>query len=332
VRGVVGLQYSDTELTALGEEAFLPRVRSRALGAFAVEHIELGDDWHFEFGLRRERLKHAPIADARGRPDFDDDATSASAAAIWAFLPDYSLTLALTRSERLPQPQELYARGMHRAANTYECGLVSHLFTCGGPENDARLKTETSNNAELTLKKLAGDLTFEVGAYRNEVDDYIHARTLDRVENFRLIKYAQDDAVLTGVEAEATYRVNGGFSATVFGDYVRAKLAHGGGNLPRIPAARYGVRLNARAGALSGELELYRVDAQDEIADFEAVTPGYDMLNLTLSFSPRDDAGYSVYLRGTNLLDEVVWNHASYLAGVVPLPGRSVTAGLKLSF
>jgi len=332
LRGVVGLQYSDTELTTLGEEAFLPRIRSRTLGAFAVEHVELGDDWHFELGVRQEWLNHDPIDDARGRPHFDDDATSASAAAIWEFLPEYSLTLALTRSERLPQAQELYARGIHRASNTYECGLVSHLFTCGGPENDASLKTETSNNAELSLKKLAGDFTFAVGAYRNEVDDYIQARTLDRLEDFRLIKYTQDDARFTGVEAEATYRVNDGFSATVFGDYVRAKLANGGGNLPRIPAARYGARLNAQADALTGELELYRVESQNQVADFEAVTPGYDMLNLTLSFSPGGDAGYTVYLRGTNLLDETVWHHASYLAGVVPLPGRGVTAGLKLTF
>ena len=48
------------------------------------------------------------------------------------------------------------------------------------------------------------------------------------------------------------------------------------------------------------------------------------MLNLTLSLSPGDDDGYVVYLRGTNLLDEAVWNHASYLANVVPLPGRGV--------
>jgi iron complex outermembrane receptor protein len=39
-----------------------------------------------------------------------------------------------------------------------------------------------------------------------------------------------------------------------------------------------------------------------------------------------------VYVRGTNLLDEIVWNHASYLAHVVPLPGRGITAGMRLSF
>lgn len=310
----------------------MPTVQSRTLGVFAVEHVELGDAWHLELGARQEWLEHEPIDDPRRRPTFDDSATSLSAAAIWAFVPSYSITLALTRSERLPDAQELYARGIHLATNTYECGLVPHPLTCGGVDNNAALATETSNNVELTLKKIVGDVTFALGVFRNEVDDYTYARTLDQFEDFRLIKYTQDDAEFTGVEAEATYRVSDAFSATVFGDYVRAELADDGGNLPRIPAARYGTRLNAEARGLAGELEYYRVDEQDEIADFEAVTPGYDMLNLTLSFSPRGEAGYTVYLRGTNLLDEIVWNHASYLARVVPLPGRGVTAGLKLSF
>lgn len=105
-----------------------------------------------------------------------------------------------------------------------------------------------------------------------------------------------------------------------------------GGNLPRIPAARYGTRLNAEVNTLGGELEYYRVNEQDDIAAYEASTPGYDMLNLTISFRPRGNAGYSMYLRGSNLLDEEVWNHASFLARVVPLPGRSVSGGISLSF
>lgn len=331
VRGVVGVQYTENDFSALGAEAFMPQVQSRTIGLFAVEHVELGDRWHLEFGGRQEWQKHSPTNDVRGRPEFDDSATSMSAAAIWEFVPDYSLTLAVTRSERLPHAQELYARGIHLATNTYECGLIPHPLTCGGVENNATLETETASNVELTLKKNVGDVTFAIGAFHNDIDDYIYARTLDQFEDFRLIKYTQGDAEFTGMEAEATYRVSESLSATVFGDYVRAELKDGG-NLPRIPAARYGTRLNARAQAVSGELEYFRVNEQDDIAGFETVTPGYDMLNLTLSFNVRGDNGPVMYVRGSNLLDEVVWNHASYLANVVPLPGRGVTAGLRMSF
>jgi iron complex outermembrane receptor protein len=331
LRGAFGVQYTDTESSVIGAEAFLPTVQSRSLGVFAVEHVELSDAWHFEFGARHERPKHTPVADPRNRPKFDGSATSLSAAAIWDFVPDYSLTFALTRAERSPHAQELYARGIHLATNTYECGLAPHPLTCGGIENNTALRTETSKNAELALKKLAGPLTFSASVFRNEVDDYIYARTLDQFEDFRLIKYTQADAAFTGVELEARYRLNATFSAEVFGDYVRAKLKAGRGNLPRIPAARMGARLNANRGALGGEFEYYRVGKQDDIAAFETVTPAYDMVNVTLSFTP-DSGRYSLYLRGTNLLDETVWNHASYLAHVVPMPGRGVTLGAKLTF
>lgn len=331
-RGVVGAQYASTESSALGAEAFLPTTQSDTVGLFAVEHYQLSDAWHLEAGARWEWQEHRPLNDPRRRPAFSDSATSLSAAAIWEIVPEYFLTLSLARSERLPYAQELYARGIHLATNTYECGLLPHPLTCGGLQNNnAGVAIETSNNVELSLRKTAGDLTFGLSAFHNRIDDYVYARTLDQSEDFRLIKYTQRDAEFTGVEAEVTYRLAEGLSATVFGDYVRAKLTDGG-NLPRIPAARYGTRLNAIAGGVSGELEYYRVTEQDDVAAHESPTPGHDMLNLTVSYRLGGEARYRLYLRGTNLLDEEVWNHASFLARVVPLPGRGVSGGISLSF
>lgn len=330
-RGAIGAQYADTEISVLGEEAFIPTTQSESLGLFVVEHFELNDAWHFEAGVRHEWLDYTPRNDPRARPKFSDSTTSASAAAIWEFVPDYFLTLSVARSERSPHAQELYARGIHLATNTYECGLIPHPATCGGLENNADIRTETSNNVEVSLRRNAGRITFDVGAFHNEVDDYIHARTLDQFGNFRLIKYTQRDARLTGVEAEATWRLRDTLSATLFGDFVRARFKEGG-NLPRIPAARYGARVNTSLGRLGGELEYYHVSDQDDIADYEVRTPGYDMVNFTITYNTPGDTGYGVFIRGTNLLDERVWNAASFLANVVPLPGRSVSAGIRLSF
>lgn len=330
-RGVAGAQYDNTTFSAIGAEAFIPVTKSDALGVFVVEHYELNGAWHFEVGARQEWQKHRPLNDSRGRPEFSDSATSLSAAAIWEVVPDYFLTLSTARSERLPHAQELYARGIHLASNTYECGLMPHLLTCGGAQNDAELKVETSNNVELSLRKSTGDLTFSIGGYYNDVDDYIHAHTLDRFEDFRLIKYTQRDVKFRGLEIEATYRFSGKVSGTLFGDHVRAELV-GGGDLPRIPPARYGTRVNSTVGGYGVELEYYRVEAQDDIADHETITPGYDMLNLAVSYGPSDRTGYSVFLRGSNLLDEQIWNHSSFLAKVVPLPGRSLSIGMRLAF
>ncbi len=329
--GVFGIQHSDTEFSATGVEAFLPTVDTRSTGVFLVEHVEVNDQWHFELGARHEWLKHQPRSDARNRPAFDDTASSFSGAAIWSFTPDTSLTFSLSRSQRLPHAQELYARGIHMATNTYECGLLPSALTCGGATNDASYTKETSKNAELTLRKSEGPLTYSLGVFANNVDNYIYARTLDQYEAFRLIKYTQADVEFRGMEAELGYQFTDAVSATLFGDRTRARFADGGGNVPRIPAARFGGRVNWALGAFDTELELYRVNRQRDIADYEVESPSYDMVNLTVAYTvPNTNA--QVFLRGTNLANEQVWNHASFLASTVPQPGRNVSLGFSYRF
>lgn len=330
-QGVVGIQHQNSDFGADGAEAFIPNVDIESTAIFVVEHIEASDQWHIELGGRYEHQKLSPKNDSRDRPSRSDDAFSLSAAAIWEFQPDYSLTFAAAHSERLPQAQELYARGIHLATNTYECGLLSNQYTCGGAENDQSSETETSRNLEVTLKKIAGDVTFSVGVFHNDIDDYIYARTLDRHEDFRLIKYTQRDATFNGGEAEVTYRFNDNWSATLFGDVVRAKV-DGDGDLPRISPARFGTRVNAQFNRIEGELDFYRVARQNDVADYEEKTPGYNMLNVTMSYQPLADGRLTLFVRGNNLLDEKVWNHTSYLANTVPLPGMNLSAGLKYSF
>lgn len=329
--GVFGVQHADTRFSATGVEAFLPTVDTRSTGLFLVEHLEVNDQWHFELGARHEWLRHQPRADSRNRPAFDDTASSFSGAAIWSFRPDLSLTFSLSRSQRLPHAQELYARGIHMATNTYECGLLPSALTCGGAANNADYGKETSKNAELMLRKTEGPVTFSLGVFANNVDNYIHARTLDQYEAFRLIKYTQSDVEFRGIEAELGLQLNEQLSVTVFGDRTRARFADGGGNVPRIPAARFGGRANLATAAFDTELELYRVNRQTDIADYEVETPAYDMLNLTVSYR-LPNANSRVFIRGSNLLDEQVWNHASFLASTVPQPGRNVTVGFSYAF
>ncbi len=329
--GVVGAQFADTTFSAFGQEAFIPSTESRTLGFFAVEHYELNEQWHLEMGARYEQQEHTPVNDPRNRPSYDESATSFSAAIIWEVIPETTLALSFANAERLPQAQELYARGVHLATNTYECGLLPHPLTCGGLANNAALAEEVSNNIELSLRKHSGDLTYSLNAFRNDVDDYIYARTLDQYEDFRLIKYTQQDAEFIGVEGEVTYQFDETVAATLFGDYVRAEFVDGG-NLPRIPASRVGGRLNMDADGVGAEVEYYRVNTQDDIAAYESETQGYNMLNVTLSMSLFDDERYQVYLRGSNLLNEKIWNHSSFLARVVPQPGRNLSAGLKYTF
>lgn len=316
LRGVMGVQTAFSDFRADGEEAFLPRSKTRANGIFLLEEYRLAD-WRFEAGARQDWQSVSPVG---GQEKSSLSGTSLSAAAIWDFAPRYSLALSVSRSQRLPSAQELYADGVHLATNTYEIG-------------NAKLDRETSRNIDLTLRKHEGDTTFSLSAFHNRVKNYIYANTLDRFEDFRLIEYTQQDAEFTGVEGEIKHQFTSIFSAGVFGDYVRGKLTGGQGDLPRIPAARLGVRANLKWQQWSGGVEYAYVFRQKDIASYESETPGYSMVNAVVSYRFKAaGAQYDVYLRGNNLLDKLAYNHASFLATSAPLPGRSVLLGVRMTY
>lgn len=316
LRGVMGVQTVFSDFRADGEEAFLPRSKTRANGIFLLEEYRLAD-WRFEAGARQDWQSVSPVG---GQEKSSLSGTSLSAAAIWDFAPRYSLALSVSRSQRLPSAQELYADGVHLATNTYEIG-------------NAKLDRETSRNIDLTLRKHEGDTTFSLSAFHNRVKNYIYANTLDRFEDFRLIEYTQQDAEFTGVEGEIKHQFTSIFSAGVFGDYVRGKLTGGQGDLPRIPAARLGARANLKWQQWSGGVEYAYVFRQKDIASYESETPGYSMVNAVVSYRFKAaGAQYDVYLRGNNLLDKLAYNHASFLATSAPLPGRSVLLGVRMTY
>lgn len=316
-RGVLGGQVLNRDFEALGEEAYVPPTLTRNYGVFLLEEYRAGD-WRYELGLRHEWQ----AIDARREPDSDHAGTSVSAGATWTFAPDYSLGFSLSRSQRLPTAEELYANGPHAATRTVELG---------NPDLDE----ETSYNADITLRKFVGRTQFSLSLYRNEVSDFIYAADTGHVVGggYREVEYRQQDAVLTGAEGDVRVQVTEAFAVTVFGDHVRGKLK-AGGDLPRIPADRLGVRLDqAFTPALDGQLEFYRVQRQDDLAAYETETGGYNMLGASLVYSGvLDETDYQVYLKGDNLLDAEARNHSSFIKDEVLLPGRNLTLGVRLSF
>lgn len=53
---------------------------------------------------------------------------------------------------------------------------------------------EQSNNVELGFHYDNNRFDYHIHVYHNWFDDYIYAQTLDRYEDFRLVKYTQDKA------------------------------------------------------------------------------------------------------------------------------------------
>ena len=314
--GVIGTQYGQQKLKLTGEEAFLAPNTTKKWSIFGLEHAQF-NDVHVELAARAEKQK-IDIDDS-SKKDFDGSAFSVSGAANWEFAPDYKLSLVASHQERLPLAQELYANGGHFATNTYELG------------NDG-LSKEKSNNVELGLHYDNDKFDYHVHVYHNWFDDYIYAQTLDRYKDFRLVKYTQDQARFYGAEAEAGYQISDMYKVGVFGDYVRGKIDNE--NAPRVPAGRLGTKVNADFGdGFSGSAEYYHVFQQDKIAAYETDTQGYNMLNLGVAYSGKysNVGDYRVYFNANNLLDDQVYQHASFLS-TIPQVGRNFTVGVNFNF
>ncbi|MFN7153906.1 MAG: TonB-dependent receptor domain-containing protein [Acidovorax sp.] len=316
-KGVIGLQTSQRKFSAVGEEAYVEPTITRKLGLFALEEYRLGD-WRFEAALRHDRQTAEAQTSGIER---SHNGTSASLGAVWKFTPGYQVGTSFTRASRAPSAEELYAQGLHMATSTYERG-------------NANLKSEISQNIDVSLKKTAGDTTFGVSVFRNRINNYIYGRTLDEVDGLQLLQYSQADATFTGIEGQVRQRITRNLGVTLFGDTVRATIDAGGGRLPRIPATRAGIRVDANWQAWEGQVEWVQVARQNRVAEFESATPGYGMLNLGVSYNGQLSNGspWQVYLKANNLTDRLAYAHTSFIKNAAPLMGRNLTVGVKVAF
>lgn len=321
--GAFGLQLGAREFSAIGEEAFVPPVDTTTYGVFVLEQLE-AEKWTLSLGARLETQEHEPSG---GAPSVDDDAVSLSAAAIRELGNGYSLALNFASAERLPVAEELYADGPHLASGAIEVG-------------DPNLGVETSRHIDLGLRKTAGDLRWAITLFMTDYDDFIFLRDTgveDPVEELPIFNFAQQDAEFRGMEAEIFTPIAsvgpGEIDLRLFADLVDAELANGE-NVPRIPPLRYGARLAYHTDRIVVGLDATRYDDQTDIAPFEEPTAGYTLVSADFDWLLTTGGGaeLSLFLRGSNLLDEDARRHTSLVKEVAPLPGRNYAFGVRARF
>ena len=316
--GTLGLQYTDLDLEAVGDEAYIPPSQTRGLAAFLVEQQRFGD-WTVDFGARVERQEVDVATAAR---DYDDHAFSAAVGLLWDLKPELALALHLTRSERHPQAAELYSDGPHLAVGRYEIG-------------DETLGTESANTVDFGLRR-TGDVSWRASVFYSDFRDYIFPlATGDEEDGLPVFVYRQRDAAFYGAEGEIELPVwrgrDRGVDAHFGADYVRGRLDRGG-NLPQMPPLRVTAALEYDAGPLHSVLGIAWYDEQDRLAANELPTDSYTLVDFEVSYRwERWQPGVLFFLKAGNLLDEEARRHSSPLKDYVPLPGRSLLLGVRLA-
>jgi iron complex outermembrane receptor protein len=331
--GVIGGQFFARDLHIVGDEKFLPANSTTQIGLFTLQSLDLG-------ALRLEaggRFEHSRVAAAQDASlGFDKtartfDTLSYSAGVSYAVAPDWRIGLNAVRSERAPSAEELLARGPHAGTQAFELG---------SPD----FGKEKSWGVEGSLRGKGKGWTIGLSGYHNWFDGYIYDALVpddaclavtDDLE-FPCFQYRQAKARTYGFEAEgaATVATWGETSLTLdaAADYVHAQII-GSGPAPRIPPLRLMGGAEIASGQWKGRVEAERSFKQDRVTELETTTPGFTLINASLSFRPiRGNDATSITLSANNIFDVVARRAASVMKDYAPLAGRDIRVTARFGF
>jgi iron complex outermembrane receptor protein len=320
--GSFGAQFANRDFEAIGEEAFVPPTDTNTYAFFLFEEIGIGPI-KFQLGARYENQEVTAVTEGINNRKLDG--FSASGGVLWLPNDDYSLSVSVARSVKLPNAEELFSNGPHIATNAFEIG-------------DPNLTEETSLGLDISFRKRTGIFTGELSFFSNRFDDFIFEQFTDEVEDgLPVFRYVQQDANFYGAEFHGDvelFHVDPHHFLLEFStDFVRAENRDTEEPLPRIPPYRVAGGVRYQGSHFWGLAEARYVAEQDRVATFEEPTPSYTMLNASIGY--RFFAGgtiHDIIVRATNLTDEEARNHVSFLKDLAPLPGRDFSIIYKLSF
>lgn len=346
LEGVVGVQSGRFDFAVAGDEAFLPTTRNANDALFGSFVQPLSADTRLRYGFRAESAKVSAAAWTHEGLASNPGAASASftpASLALAWIKDldaqWSATLSLTRTERAPNFQELFADGPHMGTDAYEVG-------------DRTLGKEKGFGLELELAKTRGAISGSFSVYYNRFSSFIvqqangfgpdltaaggpdYSAGADQLARYDFVAvpagfYGAEAKVNIQLQDEPTAKCGLEF----FGDTVRASNRDTSEPLPRISPGRIGAALHGLQSGWSWRLDAAYHLAQNRVANDETPTAGYAMVGASFGHDFKVAGTAARFtLRLTNLFDVEARNASSFIKDALPLPGRGVEAGLKLTF
>ncbi|MFJ2994305.1 TonB-dependent receptor [Pandoraea sp. NPDC087047] len=332
IEGAVGVQFSQSTFSALGEEAFVPKSDTDNVALFALEEWAVNQAVKLSFGARIEHSSVKPSAGGNDRfenlPLRNFTPGSVSAGAVFALAPAWSVALNTSYTERAPTFYELYANGPH---------LATGVFEIGNPQ----AKLEKAFSTDLSLRYERGPNKGSVGVFYSRFTNFIALNNTGQTveeddKSLPVYQYAGVPADLYGFEAEGRARVwqgYGNLDVELRGDYTIGRNRDTGEPLPRIAPLRLTAALVYGLGHWGARLEMVHASNQGRVPVNDLTTRGYTTLGAALTYQFKTGgAQWLAYLKGENLTNQEVRLASSVLRDIAPQGGRAVRVGLRTTF
>lgn len=330
--GAVGTRVSWQDFEA-GGSSRTPASHELNAAVFLLEELGSGPI-RLQGGVRFDWHRVEPL-DTDGSQDIGDVRTrtfgslSASLGALYSPTGPLSLGASVARAYRTPDTNELFSRGPHLAAYSYEVG---------NPDLDA----EVGLGFDVFLRLSGRRYQAELAGFRNALDSYIYYRDTGEFSNLGLPIYQATgtDAELVGFEASGSLEALRSVVITGVVSYVRGEFSEDGRPLPMMPPLRGQLSARFEQPGFVGGVTWRAAAEQDRVAtdEFETPTQGYSAFDV--------DAGVrwtafgrvqSVTLRVDNVTDERVYDHLSRIRNRdtderMPGPGRGASLIYRVVF
>ena len=354
VSGVIGAQIENSNFKQPIGEAFMPNAGTRSQSLYIYEELPI-DEHKITFGARYGDhdvkrnaftgdggcdVGYTELVDCGGSGGTEDEqefsateksfkTKNAAIGGNYKVNDQWSITANLGHNERAPRYFELFPYGSHHATETVQKG-------------NENLNTEQSNTFDFQFKWKNNVSAFSVGPYYTRFTRFIgmfntgtelhhlHEGETDS-EAMAVHQFRSVGAVFRGMEFNGHYQINDQYKFHYRGDYVKAEQRNGK-DLPRVSPLRIGMGVDYSFNRFYGRLDLLRAFNQNNIEDNELATDGYYNLTAYGAYKFPTQYNISAFVKGYNLLDDEIRDHASFMKDKFMMGGRSVLFGLSGNF
>ncbi|MBN1301969.1 MAG: TonB-dependent receptor [Melioribacteraceae bacterium] len=229
----------------------------------------------------------------------------------------------LSKSSRVPTIEELYSRGPHLAAYSYEVG---------NPD----LEDESGFGFEAFVYHKFRDLYWNFNFFRNDLSYYIVPRNTGEINYQTFLPVYKTEgvrALLYGIEFQIDWDVVNHLKISNNVSFTRGNFKGSENSLPQIPPMKGKIEFQYLTESLSLGLNAEWAGVQNNVDQFEDPTDSYFILNGFSQYSfISEHLIHNFVFNVDNIFDTVYRNHLSRVKVILPEAGRNFRFTYKLFF
>ena len=319
--GNFSLSYEERDFK-IGGYVFTPTTKLHNFSSAIFESWNK-KDFTIQFGLRNEIASITPkeISELNKKRNFW--ITSGAVSILYDFKEFSHIGFTINKSSRIPTIEELFSKGPHLAAYSFEIG-------------NPNLPEEKSIGTELFYHYEVDKLSILINGFYNYFFNYITPRNNGQTNWATLLPIYQTNLVeakFSGIELEFINEFFQNLNSNFALSYTEGIFAKTKKPLPAIPPLKILLGFDYKYSDFTLGFTSEYATAQNKVDEFELPTEKYSISNIYFQYTfTKELQVYNFTLAIENIFDKVYYNHLSRIKSILPEAGRNLKFISKIYF